>query len=145
MDEWKKQVLAAPHLPTRRYYVPATDVSELPNRLAAACESSGLEYVITQEAAAQVYAPFLSKISRVACRMAPGASDAALSKLEARAVAEGANLLVIETKSEGELLFKESHDSVWLANPIQVYLDLLWSGGRSQEAAEHLRRERIGV
>lgn len=145
LDEWKKQVQAARHPPTRRYYVPATDMSELPHRLAGACESSGVRYVITQEAAAQVYAPFLVKISRVACRMAPGTFDAALSKLQARAVAEGANLLVIETKTEGEFLFKERHGSVWLANPIQVYLDLLWSGGRSQEAAEHLRRERIGV
>jgi DNA-binding transcriptional ArsR family regulator len=145
LDEWKKQMLAARQPPMRRYYVPATDVSELPNRLAHACESAGLEYVITQEAAAQVYAPFLSKISRVACRIAPGDPDAALTKLQARVVTEGANLLVIETKSEGEFLFKERHDSVWLANPVRVYLDLLRSGGRAEEAAEHLRRERIGV
>jgi hypothetical protein len=103
-------------------------------------------YVLTQEAAAQLYAPFLSTISRVPCRMAPGrAADAALSKLEARVVGEGANLLVIETKSQGEFLFKERHGSLWLANPVQVYLDLLRSGGRAPEVAEHLRRERIGV
>lgn len=145
LDEWKKQVLAGRQPPMRRYYVPATDVTELPDRLASACEASGLEYVITQEAAAQLYAPFLSRISRVACRMVPGGADAALSKLEARVVTEGANLLVIETTSEGEFLFKERHGPVWLANPVQVYLDLLRSGGRAQEAAEHLRRERVGV
>jgi hypothetical protein len=145
LDEWTKQVLAARQPPTRRYYVPATNVNELPNRLAAACEASELEYVITQEAAAQLYAPYLSAMSRVACRMAPGHADTALSKLDAREVTEGANLLVIETKSEGEFLFKELHGSMWLANPVQVYLDLLRSGGRAKEAAEHLRRERIGV
>lgn len=145
LDEWKKQVLVARQPPTRRYYVPATNVNELPDRLAAACEASELEYVITQEAAAQLYAPYLSSISRVACRMAAGYTDAAFSKLRARAVTEGANLLVIETKSEGEFLFKERHGAIWLANPVQVYLDLLRSGGRAQEAAEHLRRERSGV
>jgi hypothetical protein len=146
LDEWKKQVLAVRQSPIRRYYVPATDVNELPERLASACEPSGVEYVLTQEAAAQLYAPFLSAISRVACRMAPGrAADATLSELEARVVSEGANLLVIETKSQGEFLFKERHGSLWLANPVQVYLDLLRSGGRAPEAAEHLRRERIGV
>ncbi len=146
LNEWKKQVLVIHQAPVRRYYVPAAPIDELSDRLAAACESSGVEYVITQEAAAQVYAPFLSTISRVACRMPPGRdAEAALSKLEARVVTEGANLLVIETKSQGEFLFKEHHGSVWLANPVQVYLDLLRSGGRAPEAAEHLRRERIGV
>jgi hypothetical protein len=59
-------------------------------------------------------------------------------------VTEGANLSVIETKSHGEFLFKEQVGSLWLANPIQVYLDLLRSGGRAQDMAEHLRRDRIG-
>jgi len=78
--------------------------------------------------------------------LAPGRdADAALSKLGARVVSEGANLVVLETSSQGEFLFKERHDSVWLASPLQVYLDLLRSGGRAQEAAEHLRRERIGA
>jgi DNA-binding transcriptional ArsR family regulator len=146
LSEWKKQLLAIRPPPIRRYYVPATDVTDLPGRLDGACEASGVEYVLTQEAAAQLYAPFLSTISRVACRLAPGlAADAALGKLEARVVSEGANLLVLETSSQGEFLFKERHDTVWLANPVQVYLDLLRSGGRAEEAAEHLRRERIGV
>jgi len=146
LNEWKKQVLAIRQVPIRRYYVPATDVNVLPDHLAGACDAFNVEYVITQEAAAQLYAPFLSTISRVACRMPPGRdAEAALSKLEARVVTEGANLLVIETKSQGEFLFKERYGSVWLANPVQVYLDLLRSGGRAPEAAEHLRRERIGV
>jgi hypothetical protein len=146
LDEWKKQALTTRPPPIRRYYVPAADAKTLPDRLANACEASGAEYVLTQEAAAQLYTPFLSTISRVACRIAPGrAADVALSKLEARVVTEGANLIVIETKSQGEFLFKERHGAVWLANPVQVYLDLLHSGGRAQEMAEHLRRERIGV
>jgi hypothetical protein len=69
---------------------------------------------------------------------------AAIDELDARAVIEGANLLVIETRSQSEFLFKERVGSVWLANPVQVYLDLLRASGRSQEMAEHLRRERIG-
>lgn len=146
LNEWKKQVLAVRLPAIRRYYVSALDVTELPGRLDRACEASGIEYVLTQEAAAQFYAPYLSTISRIACRFAPGRdADAVLSKLEARVVSEGANLVVLETNSQGEFLFKERHNSVWLASPVQVYLDLLRSGGRAQEAAEHLRRERIGA
>jgi hypothetical protein len=145
LDEWKKQVLAARELPSRRYYVPAMKPEPLVNRIAQVCSAHGVEYAITQEAAAQRYAPFLSAISRVACRIVPGsAADNAVSELDARVVTEGANLVVIETKSLGEFLFKEQVDSLWLASPVQVYLDLLCSEGRAQEMAEHLRRERIG-
>jgi hypothetical protein len=145
LDEWKKQVLAGPQLPIRRYYVSAMDSDKLTNRLGQICEARDLEYAITQEAAGQRFTPFLSSISRVSCRMAPGrAAAAAIDELDARGVTEGANLLVIETRSQSEFLFKERVDSVWLANPVQVYLDLLRASGRSQEMAEHLRRERIG-
>jgi len=59
-------------------------------------------------------------------------------------VSEGANLAVIEAKSAGDLLFRERVGGVWLASPIQVYLDLLRGEGRAKEMAEHLRRERVG-
>jgi hypothetical protein len=145
LDEWKKQVLASRPTLARRYYVSGTDLEELTSRIAGACEAHKVEYAITQEVAAQRYAPFLSSISRVACRMAPGrAADAVLSELSARVVTEGANLIVIETNSQAEFLFKNRIDSVWLAGPVQVYLDLLRAGGRAPDMAEHLRREKIG-
>jgi hypothetical protein len=129
----------------RRYYVPGLGTEELAERLGLVCERLSVEYVLTQETAAQFYAPFLSTISRVSCRMPPGrVADEAVSELEARVVTEGANLNVIETRSQGEFLFKERRDSVWLASPIQVYLDLMRSGGRAKEMAEHLRQERLG-
>lgn len=62
----------------------------------------------------------------------------------ARVVGEGANFAVIDAKSSGDLLFREQVGGVWLASPIQVYLDLLRGEGRAKELAEHLRRERIG-
>jgi hypothetical protein len=67
-----------------------------------------------------------------------------MAVLEARVVNEGANLGVIESRSMGELLFRQKIEGVWVASPIQVYLDLLRSEGRAKEMAEHLRRERIG-
>ena len=145
LDAWSKQ---APHRQSyleRRYYVPAINPEELMEHLSRLSAANGTECVMTQEAAAQRYAPFLSAVSRVACRMMPGrAADAILSELDARSVGEGANLHVIETTSLGAFLFKEWAEGVWLASPIQVYLDLLRGSGRSTEMAEHIRRERIG-
>ena len=59
-------------------------------------------------------------------------------------VNEGVNLVIIEAKSPGDLLFRERVGGIWLASPVQVYLDLLRGEGRSKEMAGHLRKERIG-
>ena len=77
--------------------------------------------------------------------MTPGqAAEEVVSQLNARVVTEGANLYVIETKTQSEFLFRKRKSSVWLASPIRVYLDLLLGEGRSKEMAEHLRQEMIG-
>lgn len=145
LDEWSNQIKAARPRPERRYYVPRAEPDTIVERLAASCRAHHVPYVITREAAAQRYAPFLSALSRVTCRIKPGrAADDAMAELGARSVSEGANLSVIETPTTGEFLFKERVDDAWLASPVQVYLDLLTAEGRSREMAEHLRRERIG-
>jgi DNA-binding transcriptional ArsR family regulator len=145
LDEWKKQVLAASQTRTRRLYVPGIQFDALISKLASVCEANRVEYALTQEAAAQIYAPFLSAISRVSCRLATGPQgNVVIHQLDARVVTEGANLLVLDSPSKAEFLFKERVGSAWLASPIQVYLDLLEAGGRSREMADHLRREKIG-
>ena len=79
------------------------------------------------------------------CRVlvAPQANDV-LADLGARIVNEGANFVIIDVKSAGDLLFRERIGNAWLASPIQVYIDLLRGEGRAKEMAEHLRKERIG-
>ena len=145
LDAWVKQVKGEQAPTLRRYYVPATKPDALPMRVAEAFERLGVEYAISHEAAAQRLAPFLSSVSQVRLRLLPGrASDDALAELGARPVTEGTNLAVIETKSAGELMFRERLEGLWLASPIQIYLDLLRGEGRSKEIAEHFRKERIG-
>lgn len=145
LDTWSKQTPSRRPHSERRYYVPATAPEELMERLTRLSAEHGTECVITQEAAAQRYAPFLSAISRVSCRMMPGhAAEAILNELGIKRVSEGANLHVIETTALGAFLFKERIGGIWLASPIQVYLDLLRGSGRAIEMAEHLRQERIG-
>ena len=145
LDEWARQ-LASIRLPTlRRYFVPGTKAETLPMRISEAFDAHDVQYAISHEAAAQRHAPFLSNVSQVRIRVLVGANaDAAIGDLGARAVNEGANLAIIEAKSPGELLFRESIDGVWLASPIQIYLDLLRGEGRSKEMAGHFRKERIG-
>jgi hypothetical protein len=145
LDAWVKQ-LASIRLPDlRRYYVPAMKADQLLEHVGQVFASHEVKYAISHEAAAQRYAPFLSSVSQVRVRLLVGSSaDNAIGELGARPVNEGANLVIIEAKSLGELLFREEVGSVWLASPIQVYLDLLGGEGRAKEMAEHLRKERIG-
>ena len=145
LDAWVKQQAVLPPPAMRRFFVPSVRAEELVRKIAHVFAVHDTEYAITHEAAAQRYAPFLSTVSRVRCRLlASQAADQALSELNARTVNEGMNLTVIEVKSPGELLFRNLLDGVWLASPIQVYLDLTRGEGRTKELADHLRGERIG-
>lgn len=145
LDAWVKQLASIRPPALLRYYVPAIKADQLLERAGQVFVTHQVGYAVSHEAAAQRYAPFLSNVSQVRCRLLVGpAADAAISELGARVVNEGANLAIIEAKSPGELLFRERVGDIWLASPIQVYLDLLGGEGRAKEMAEHLRKERIG-
>ena len=145
LDAWVKQLAVMRPLAMRRYFVPSVRAEGLVPKFAKVCAAYKAEFAITHEVAGQRYAPFLSIVSQVRCRlMAGAAADGALSALDAHIVDQGANLAVIEVKSSGELLFRELVDGTWLASPVQVYLDLMRSEGRAREMAKHLRQEKIG-
>ena len=119
LDAWVNQLTAMRPLSMRRYFVPSARAEGLlVEKFAEACAASKAEYAITHEAAGQRYAPFLSTVSQLRCRLLDGpAADRALDALDARFVDQGANLAVIEVKSPGELLFREFVDGIWLAAP----------------------------
>jgi hypothetical protein len=145
LDAWAKQLASMRPPNLRRYYVPATKADTLLERVGEVFDAHDAGYAISHEAAAQRYSPFLSSVSQVRARLLIGSNaDAAIEDLGARVVNEGANLAIIEAKSPGDLLFRERVGAIWLASPVQVYLDLLRGEGRSKEMAEHLRKERIG-
>ena len=145
LDAWSQQIVVARTPPMRRFFVPTVRGDALADRVGQVLGYKGVEYALTHETAAQRYAPFLSSVSQVRYRLIPGpAADEALTILGARAVTEGANLSLIDVTSTGEMLFREKVGEIWLASPLQVYLDLLRGEGRAKDLAAHLRRERIG-
>lgn len=145
LDAWAEQLPNMRPPTTHQYYVPLIQANELIQKLAGVLAAHGVEYAITGEAAGQHYAPFLSGLSRIHCRLRVGpAVDEAIAKLGARAVDQGANLVVIDSPSPGDSLFHGDEHGTRFAHPIPVYLDLMRSGGRARELAEHLRSEVIG-
>lgn len=145
LDAWAKQGSSSSFPLIRRYYVPNMKQEELLERIGKVFDAHEVKYAVGWEAAAQRYAPFLTNISQVRCRLlASQGSESALKELGAHAVGEGANFIIVEAKSAGELLFCEQVGGIWLDSPVLVYIDLLRGEGRAREMAEHLRKERIG-
>lgn len=144
LDQWTEHLALLKPAAFRRYFLPALRAEQLLEAVTRAFADHNVIYAVSFEAAAQRYAPFLSSVSQLKCRsLTSAALDAGLAALNARVVEEGANFSVIETKSAGDLSFREQIGGAWLASPIQVYLDLLRSEGRAKELAKHLRKERI--
>ncbi|NBB64445.1 hypothetical protein GVN18_34885 [Pseudomonas sp. ODNR1LW] len=139
LDAWSEHQRQVPKPKLKRYFVPGGGSLDVTWKIDAAFADRHALYEITGEAAAQQYAPYLSSVSQVRCRfMDNTASRDALEAIDARPVREGWNLGVLEADAEGEFAFRR-HQSVWLASPLKVYLDLLQGTGRSPEMAQHLR------
>jgi hypothetical protein len=145
LDSWVKQLSALAQPAPSRYFVPSRTTDGLIHDMDDVFGRTSLLYAVSFEAAAQQYAPFASSVSQVRCRLQPDPRAAeALADLDARPVTEGANLIVIDARASGAFLFRERPSGVWLASPIQVYLDLMRSEGRAREMADYLRKERMG-
>lgn len=144
LDEWAAYAAQQKPPEVTRYYVPSPNAEVLCQQLDQRCRSHDLLYAVTAEAAGQRYAPYLSTISQVRCRMAPGlARDRVLEEMDARRVSEGWNLAVLETKGRIEIIVGDELGGVALAPPLQVYLDLLHGSGRAKEMAAHLREQKL--
>ena len=72
LDAWVNQLTVMRPLSMRRYFVPSARVEGLLEKFAEVCAESKAEYAITHEAAGQRYAPFLSTVSQVRCRLLDG-------------------------------------------------------------------------
>ena len=144
LDTWSEQLSKLRPVALQRFFVPLVRET-LEEKLAESFSANNVEYAISHEAAAQRYAPYLSTVSQVHSRLVacPGA-DRALRSMEARPVSHGANLALIQVNSVDEMRFRRHIDGIWLASPVQVYLDLMHSEGRAKEMATHLRQECIG-
>lgn len=140
LDEWA--IYANEQKPPRlgRYYVPSSGSEEICRKLDNACRTQEMIYAVTGEVAAQQYTPYLTSISQVRCRMGEGMQrERVLGQMDAREVNEGWNFAILETKSQKDVIVGDEDGGVFLAPPLQVYIDLLRGSGRSKDLAAHLR------
>ena len=142
LDAWTDFLATEKQAALRRYYVPISNI----DRLVSAVESEfsqhrDLRYALTGEIAAQTFAPYLTSISTVHCRIASHNEEHdALASLDARPVTEGWNLALIDT-SPHDFIGATVTQGMRLASPLQIYLDLFLARGRAKELAMEFREK----
>jgi len=146
IDAWSDYVERQKPTSAQLFYAPLLDTHQLMQGLDRACHELGIPYAVTGEAAAQAYAPYMTSISKMRCRMVPGAAQrAALDEIDAKPVDEGWNLAIIPVRTEAEARAGLRIGGISYASPLRVYLDLLQLPGRAKDQATHLRAERLGA
>lgn len=144
LDGWATYQGSVKPKTMRRYYARSMTPADLQRRINLACGIENVPYELAGISAGQIHAPYLSSVSQVFCRIPAGQGmQAVLEGIGARPVKEGWNLGVHEAKPGDTLRFRQSIDGLWVADPLQTYLDLLHAGGRAKELAEHLRAETL--
>lgn len=144
LDAWSTHQTSVKPKAVRHFYVRSTSPPDLQRRIDRACETHGVPYEFTDITAGQIHAPYLSSVSQVFCRLPGGDGlQGILESIDARPVREGWNLGIHEIASDRDLRFRQRIDDLWIADPLQTYLDLLQAGGRAKELAQHLRAEKL--
>lgn len=144
LDAWTSYQTSAKPKAARHFYVRSTTPADLQRHIDHACETHGIPYELAGITAGQIHAPYLSSVSQVICRIPAKVSmNAMLDSVDARPVRDGWNLGVHEVADDDELRFRERIDGFWVSDPLQTYLDLIQSGGRAKELAQHLRAEKL--
>jgi hypothetical protein len=115
-------------------------VSQIEKQLAEFCKTKKIQCALTLFSGANRLAPFTRY--NVATSYFSGDVEELKRDLELKEVPSGANLQILVPYDEGVYYKAQEVDSVRVANPIQIYLDLYNYVGRGREQAEFLR-ERI--
>lgn|SRR4030043_1018582 len=116
-------------------------VPQIEKQLAQFCKTKRIQYALTLFSGANRLAPFTRY--NFATSYFSGNVDQLKRDLEIKEVSTGANLQILMPYDEGVYYKAQEVDSVRVANPIQIYLDLYNHAGRGREQAEFLREKII--
>ena len=116
-----------------------SEISPTEANLADACERLGVRYALTSFSAAIRLAPMV-RYNRV---MAYVQGDLSVVAAEAnlKPVPSGANVILLTPYDEGVFYAASAVGGIITASPVQVYLDVIGSRARGQEAAQAIRQK----
>ncbi len=124
-----------------RYVIRVGSVGELVTELKAAAMRHGIRYALTGPAGASYVFSYMTPA--VVHFYVDVLKQELLEEIKADAVSSEGNLLIRVVEQENEFIGSRQVKNVYVVSDLQLYLDLWAMGGRGQEAAEELRRERL--
>ena len=138
LDLWRENYRSARNRVLSFYSI--MQVPQIEKQLAEFCKATKIQYALTLFSGANRFAPFTRY--NVATSYFSGDIEKMRRDLELKEVPSGANLQTIIPYDEGVYYKAQEVNSISVANPIQIYLDLYNYKGRGREQAEFLR-ERV--
>lgn len=144
LDAWARQ-LATQRAPLlRRYFVPGLKSDALIERLGQLFATHEITYAVSQEAAAQRYAPFLSSISQTRVRLLPSPAPMPQWPSWVHASSMKGELRDHRNQVNRRTAVSATGRRHLVGKPDPGLSRPLAQRGPRQESAEHLRKERIG-
>jgi hypothetical protein len=140
LEAWREEYYRrAPKWP--RYVVPAGSLQQTVTKLKKAALGHGVRYALSGPSGASFISSYLTP-TLVHCYV-DVLKEEFLEELKAEPVSSEGNLLIRVVEQENEFIGSRQVKGIYVVSDLQLYLDLWAMGGRGQEAAEELRRERL--
>ena len=124
-----------------RYVVRAGPIEESANELKVSANLYGVRYALSGPSGASFISSYL--VPTVIHCYVDVLKEEFLNELKADPVSSEGNLLIRVVEQENEFIGSRLVKGVYVVSDLQLYLDLWAMGGRGQEAAEELRKERL--
>jgi hypothetical protein len=124
-----------------RYVVRADSIKESITRVKTAATYHGVRYAFTGPSGASLISSYLTPIA--VHLYVDVLKEEFLEELKADPVSSEGNLFIRVVEQENEFIGSRQVEGFYVVSDLQLYLDLWAMGGRGQEAAEELRRERL--
>ena len=124
-----------------RYAVRVRSIENLVTALKAAAEHCGVRYALSGPSGASLISPYM--VPSAVHFYVDFLKAEFLDGLKAEPVSSEGNLLIKVVEQENEFIGSRQVNRFYVVSDLQLYLDLWAIGGRGQEAAEELRRDRL--
>lgn len=110
---------------------------EAERRLAEAAESLGARYALSGCSGAERLAPHIA-YHRVTAYVESNQIERVARRAGLREVSSGSNVRIIDAYDGGVFLGKQQIGRIWIAHPVQLFIDLKQTRARGEEAAAFL-------
>lgn len=124
-----------------RYVVRVGPIEESANEIKVSANLYGVRYALSGPSGAWFISSYL--VPTVIHCYVDVLKEEFLNELKAAPVSSEGNLLIRVVEQENEFIGSRLVKGVYVVSDLQLYLDLWAMGGRGQEAAEELRKERL--